>query len=60
MFMKNLSATLLIPSRINSAHRDAEQRAETGNDISRRTARPGRVIEIIDTIVASVPRARLG
>ena len=51
MFMKNLSATLLILSRMNSVHRDAERRAETGNDISRRTARPGGVI---DTIVASI------
>ena len=49
MFMKNLSATLLIPSCMNSAHRDADRRAATGNDISRRTARPAGVI---GTIVA--------
>ena len=49
MFMKNFSATLLIPSRMDSVHREAERRAATGNDISRRTARPGGVI---DTIVA--------
>ncbi len=57
MFMKNLSATLLIPSRMNSAHRDADRRVATGNDISRRAARPG---GLIDTIVASILRPRLG
>ncbi len=49
MFMKDFSATLLIPSRMDSVHRGAERRAATGNDIGRRTARPGGVI---DTIVA--------
>ncbi len=47
MFMKDFSATLLIPSRMDRAHRDAERRAAIGNDISRRAARPGGVIATI-------------
>ncbi len=49
MFMKNFGATLLIPTSIRESHREAGRRAATGNDIGRRTARPGGVI---DTIVA--------
>lgn len=57
MFMKDFSASLLIPSRMDKVHRDAERRARTQLDPSRRTAKPGRVI---DAIVTSILRPRLG
>ncbi len=49
MFMKDFSATLLIPTRIRDNHRDVGRRAMTRTDTRRRAARPGGVI---DTIVA--------
>ncbi len=57
MFMKNFGATLLIPTSIRESHREAGRRAMTRIDTSRRTARSGHVI---DTIVASILRPRLG
>ncbi len=57
MFMKNFSATLLIPSSIRESHREAGRSAMTRIDTSRRMARSGHVI---DTIVASILRPRLG
>ncbi len=57
MFMKNFGATLLIPTSIREHHRKAGRRAMARIDTSRRTARPGGVI---DTIVASILRPRLG
>ncbi len=57
MFMKNFGATLLIPSRIDHVHRDAKRRAATGNDIGRRTARPGGVIATIVAVWSGLREA---
>ena len=57
MFMKDFSATLLIPTRIHAVHRDAERRAMTRFDEGYRGTASGRVFE---AIVASIPRPRLG
>ena len=57
MFMKDFSATLLIPTRIHAVHRDAERRAMTRFDEGDRGAASGRVVE---AIVANILRPRLG
>ena len=57
MFMKNFSASLLIPTSIREHRREAGRRAMTRTDTRRCAARSGHVI---DTIVASILRPRLG
>jgi len=57
MFMKDFSATLLIPTSIRESRRDARRRVPSEIEPGRRAARKGHVV---DAIVAGILHPRLG